>query len=466
MYFESNLPEKAPIWLDARCAAAFTETMQNIRARMALLESALEVSGMKGETFAKYAKQLFDTVPERFNSLKAEDIAGFAAMIDDGTEEPDRMVWPNSVTVVDTAFVTTPEWESIRHIGIGGSDAAVVLGVSPYGSPRGLYHDKVGTPRTDGKENESNWVFERGHIMEARVIEAFCNITGAKVVPETRMFVSKRNPNCTANIDAIIRFDDGRMYVFEAKTTIRENWKAWADDRIPPQYVPQMRQYPAVLDDDRILGTYIGCLFTTDSVVGGLYLGSEWDGEKFVARYVERDRLLEEQQLEAEERWFSDYIAVNDLPPVENGGEQDLEAIRAFEPNIEGAEKQEWLLDEVSTDIQEYLRLKKEQTDAKKRAEAFDKDAKVISLRLIEKLEGSTEAIVGLDDDKFYEVKNSPRSKTSVDTESLKILIDSAAPLLPAEMADKFRGCIVKIPDASRVFSIKEKVRKKAKKTS
>ena len=376
------------------------------------------------------------------------------------------MVWPNAIVVVDTAFVTTPEWESIRHIGIGGSDAAVVLGVSPYQTPRGLYHDKVGTPRTIKEETESNWVFDRGHIMEDRVIEAFCNITGAKVVPETRMFASRGNPNCTANIDAIIRFDDGRLYVFEAKTTIRENWKAWADDKIPPQYVPQMRQYPAVLDDDRILGTYIGCLFTNDSVVGGVYLGSEWQGKEFVARFVERDKLLEKQQLEGEERWFGDYIAVNEVPPVESEKDQELEIIRAFAPNDGSPQKLEWLPGEVSTDIEEYLRLKKEQADAKKRADAFEKDAKVISFKLIEKLGGSAEAVVDLDDERFYEVKNAPRSRTSVDTESLEVLIDSAAPLLPAEMLDKFRGCIVKNPDSYRVFSIKEKVRKKAKKTS
>lgn len=464
MFFESNLPEKAPLWLDARCAAAFTATMQKIHARMNLLECALDVSGMKGETFAKYAKRLFDVDQARFDFLSAEDIAGFAAMMDDGTEEPDRMEWPNAVTVVDSAFVSTPEWESIRHIGIGGSDAAVVLGVSPYRTPRGLYHDKVGTPRTDGKGDEDSWVFDRGHIMEDRVVEAFCNLTGAKVVPETRMFASKKYPNCTANIDAIIRFDDGRMYVFEAKTTIAENWKAWADGKIPPQYLPQMRQYPAVLDDDRILGTYIGCLFTKDSVAGGVYLGSLWDGKEFVARYVDRDPVAEAEQLASEERWFGEYVATNDVPPME-GGTQELETLRAFAPKSD-VKKQEWLLDEVSADIQEYMRLKKEQSDAKKRADAFERDAKAISLRFIEKLNGSTEATVNLADGKYYEVKNAPRSKTSVDTESLDVLIDAAAPLLPAEMLDKFRGCIVVNPDATRVFSIKEKALKKAKKTS
>lgn len=463
MYFEANLPEKAPLWLDARCAAAFTATMQTIRARMDLLECALEVSGMKGETFARYAQRLFAVAPDRFDSLNAEDIAGFAAMVDDGTEAPDRMVWPNAVTVVDTAFVTTAEWESIRHIGIGGSDAAVVLGISPYRTPRGLYHDKVGTPRTDGKDSADSWVFARGHFMEDRVVEAFCKATGAKVIPETRMFASKKHPNCTANIDAIVRFDDGRMFVFEAKTTIRKNWAAWADGRIPPQYVPQMRQYPAVLDDDRILGTYIGCLFTEDSVVAGLYLGSEWSGKEFVARYCERDKSIERQQLEAEEVWFRDHIEANDIPPIESGKAQELEVIRAFTPKEE-PQKQEWLLDEVATDIQEYLRLKQEQNEAKKRADALDKDAKVISFKLIEKLGDATEAVVSLDDERFIEVKNAPRSKTSVDTETLEVLIDSAAPILPAEMLDKFRGCISKNADAFRVFSIKE--RKIKKKTS
>ena len=110
--------------------------------------------------------------------------------------------------------------------------------------------------------------------MEDRVIDAFLKLTGFKRIPETRMFRSRKYPHQTANIDGIVISPDGRIFVFEAKTTVAENWDAWKDGKIPRSYVPQTRQYPAVLDDDRVQGTYIGCLFIVDLIVGGLYVGS------------------------------------------------------------------------------------------------------------------------------------------------------------------------------------------------
>ena len=57
-----------------------------------------------------------------------------------------------------------------------------------------------------GKE----FIFSYGHKVESLVIETFCNITGAKVIPETRMFRKKSMPYITANIDAIVEMPDGR----------------------------------------------------------------------------------------------------------------------------------------------------------------------------------------------------------------------------------------------------------------
>ena len=455
MFFEHNLPENAPIWLDASVMVKFNDTMAKIRGRMELLETSLEVTGMTGETFSKYAKKLFDMDPERIDSLTPEDIASFVFMMNDGKEAEPRMEWSNAITVVDTAFLTTKEWESVRHIGIGGSEAAVVLGVSPYQTASGLYHAKVGTPEVK-KADDHQWVFDRGHVMEPYVIDAFCHLTGAKVIPETRMFASRTYPNCTANIDAIIRFDDGRMFVFEAKTTIKANWAAWSCDQIPGHYVPQMRQYPAVLDDDRILGTYIGCCFTDDTVVGGMYAGSQFDGKKFVARYIEREKTIEEEQLKAEEEWFHDYIEANTVPPMEGNPKAEEQVIQTY---LQGPKEapQKWGRQEVESDIQQWMKIRQEHSEAQKRVKALDKDAKSVSVRLIEKLGASTEATVDLGDGTCYQVKNSPRARMSVNTEDLDTLLDVAAPHLPQELVSKLRACIVKDEDSYRVFSIKEK---------
>ena len=103
------------------------------------------------------------------------------------------------------------------------------------------------------------------------------------------------------------------------------------------------------------------------------------------------------------------------------------------------------------------MKIRQEHSEAQKRVKALDKDAKSVSVRLIEKLGASTEATVDLGDGTCYQVKNSPRARTSVNTEDLDTLLDVAAPHLPQELVSKLRACIVKDEDSYRVFSIKEK---------
>lgn len=459
MYFEYHFPTGAPYWLDASMVIPFERTMDRIRRRMELLEEALDVYGGQGAVFAKYAKKLFDIDPEVFDQLPSEDIVRFVAMFDDGSNVEERMSWPNALTIVDTAFLTTKEWEIMRHIGIGGSDAAVILGVSPYESQYGLYQSKIGTPP---KEDPSgNWVFKRGHVIEPYVIEAFCEMTGAHVVPETRMFASRSHPHCTANIDAIVRFDDGRLYVFEAKTTIKGNWAAWSENKIPRQYIPQARQYPAVLNDDRILGTYIGCCFTDDIVVGGVYAGSQFDGEQFVARFVAREPDAELAQLETEEAWFRNHVKNNDPPPLNGEPKTELQAMQRYIPqNLSPAAPQHWSLSEVEREVKAYQALKAELAVLNKRTKVLEKDVSGATLALIQKLGSHIEARVDLDDSRYLEIKNTPRARTKVDVSTLRTLIDVAAPHMPEELARKFKDCIILDEDASRVFSLKEKAKK------
>ena len=48
------------------------------------------------------------------------------------------------VALVDTSALTEEQWLAWRKKGIGGSDAASALGLSPYRTARELYYDKIG----------------------------------------------------------------------------------------------------------------------------------------------------------------------------------------------------------------------------------------------------------------------------------------------------------------------------------
>ena len=59
--------------------------------------------------------------------------------------------------VVVTENLSREDWLNYRRLGIGGSDCAAIMGVSPFCTKRDLYYDKIGVkPVMD--EEESNWV--------------------------------------------------------------------------------------------------------------------------------------------------------------------------------------------------------------------------------------------------------------------------------------------------------------------
>lgn len=121
--------------------------------------------------------------------------------------------------VVDTENLTREDWLSYRRLGIGGSDAAAIMGVSPFCTKRDLYYDKCGiTPAME--EEESNWVAkEVGHRLEDLVAEIFSKKTGLRVYPIRKMFRHPLYPFMQADVDFFIEFPDGTTGILECKTT-------------------------------------------------------------------------------------------------------------------------------------------------------------------------------------------------------------------------------------------------------
>ena len=94
----------------------------------------------------------------------------------------------NPGVLVDTENLSREEWLRYRRKGIGGSDAAAVLGLSPFCTKRDLYYDKTGIQAVVDEE-EDNWVAkEVGHRLEDLVAEIYARQTGLKVYPIRKMF--------------------------------------------------------------------------------------------------------------------------------------------------------------------------------------------------------------------------------------------------------------------------------------
>lgn len=319
-YFECNLNPKVPKNFHPHIYQRLVDTIELIHERTDKLNEALEfdcvLKGCKtpGPTFAKLAKSIFDISHARFDSMTPAELAEMVDMLYDGNDAPERIEWPNAEVVYDTAFVTIKDWECLRHLGIGGSDSAVIMGISPFQSEEGLFYDKLGYPELVSDASRQVF-FDRGHFMEDKVIEKFCELVGATRIPETRMFRSKKYPNSTANIDAVLRMQTGKLAIFEAKSVSRGTEGGWMGKKIPPYYVTQCHQYIGVLNDPRIEGAYIGAIPVGDVTLDGTYIGSTYGENEFFHHFIEPDAAVEEEILEAEHQYWETYI-VNGVKPA------------------------------------------------------------------------------------------------------------------------------------------------------
>ena len=104
--------------------------------------------------------------------------------------------------LVDTSSLTREEWLAWRRKGIGGSDAASVIGVSPYATARDLYYDKLNI--VSATDEQSNWVqLEIGHLLEDLVAKIFSRKTGYPVYQIKKMFSHPNYPFMLADVDYV-----------------------------------------------------------------------------------------------------------------------------------------------------------------------------------------------------------------------------------------------------------------------
>lgn len=138
------------------------------------------------------------------------------------------------------------EWLAIRRKYIGGSDAAAVVGMSPYKSAYTLWAEKTGRL----PEFEGNLATEVGSYLEEFVAKKFSEETGKKVRRKNATFVNDRYPFACANVDREIVGEDALL---EIKTTTSVPiMRQLRGEDFPEAYYCQCVHYLAVTERKRI----------------------------------------------------------------------------------------------------------------------------------------------------------------------------------------------------------------------
>ena len=199
-----------------------------------------------------------------------------------------------SFTVIaNTETMPYTDWLDYRKQGIGGSDAAVVCGVSRYKSPVELWMEKTGQLPAQEAGEAAYW----GHQLEELVRTEFTKRTGIEVEHRMELLRSDEHPFMQANLDGTGVHPELGPCIFEAKTASAFKAGEW-EDGIPDEYFLQVQHYMAVTG------------------YGGCYIAALIGGNTFRWKFIPRDEELITMlvQLEAD---FWQHVQSETPPPLD-----------------------------------------------------------------------------------------------------------------------------------------------------
>lgn len=202
-------------------------------------------------------------------------------------------------------YQTREEWERAR-VRIGGSDAAAIVGESPYMTNADLWEIKTG--RKKGADLSDVELVQYGHDAEPLLRELFkLDRPDLKVeYVENNLFTNDKYPFAHVSLDGwLIEKATGRKGVLEIKTALTQSAAAvnsWRD-RIPQKYYIQVLHECALMEADFVI------------VLAQLKNAT---GTKVTRAYTfERAEIAEDMNfLMAEEAQFWNYVKTDTRPPL------------------------------------------------------------------------------------------------------------------------------------------------------
>jgi putative phage-type endonuclease len=309
-----------------------------------------------------------------------------------------------AVELAKTLDMPREEWLKLRRQGIGGSDAAAIVGLDRWRSAFDVYADKLGLK----PEQPDNEAMRQGRDLEDYVAQRFMEATGKKVRRRNAILQHPEHTFMTANID---RWVVGENAGFEAKTTSVLNRCKFSQGEFPPNYYVQCMHYMAVTGAER---WYLAVLVLNKA---------------FHVFTIERDEAEIQALIEAEKHFWENHV-LKQIPPAPDGSEATTEVIKQLFP--EAKERTETTLFGYEHKIKQYLGLDEQVKELTKQRDALKQE---IQLALADAEIGRAQGYV-------VEWKNQVRQ--TLDTQKLK--------KEQAEIYQKY----LKPAQTVRVFKIKE----------
>ena len=209
-----------------------------------------------------------------------------------------------------SAIENREQWLAGRRQGIGGSDIAAILGLSPYRTAVDVWLDKRGL----AEELEENEAMYWGITLEEVVSKEFQIRNNTKVQRVNRILQHEANPWMQANIDRIV-WEGNAMpvnsftgelrskHLLECKTAGAFVAHRWGNDEdtLPLEYTCQAMWYLAVTGADIC---DVACLI---------------GGQKYIQRRIVRDDAVIASMIESARVFWFDHVQTGIAPEPVNG---------------------------------------------------------------------------------------------------------------------------------------------------
>lgn len=220
----------------------------------------------------------------------------------------------------------TDVWWDARRGGLGGSEIAAVVGLSPWTSAYTLWQQKAGNvTRDEGFDEFKIWL---GHQLEEAVCQAWMLKGENRFLKPTGMWVNEDRPFQFADPDRlIVSGANGRKArgIFEAKTADSSKSYEWGssgggNDDIPPYYLTQVLWY---------LSTF----GLEEGWLGVIISGREY------REYRIRSSAEDEAWLIREAESFLASLEAG-IPPDIDGSDSTFRSIKALHPDVDPEQDQ------------------------------------------------------------------------------------------------------------------------------
>ena len=211
----------------------------------------------------------------------------------------------------NTKDMPREQWLEARRKGIGGSDAAAILGMSHYSTPYSVFAEKMGAL----PEKEDSEAMRQGRDLEEYVAERFTAETGIKVRRRYQMLQHPEYPFMLADIDRECVGLKGIRAGLEIKTTRDIYLKRFKDGEFPDEYYCQCMHYLAVTGWDR------------------WYLAVLVYGTNFMVFQIDRDEAEIRSLIETEKAFWDAFT--QGIAPAVDGRAPTESAVSAMYPDAD-----------------------------------------------------------------------------------------------------------------------------------